>query len=69
MKLTFYIPIYNWGPNPNDKAGATLGNYCYTYLEDLYLCEYDYDNKKELAVGHMEVSGEFPSQNTFEANK
>lgn len=69
MILTFYIPIYSWGPNPDERQGASLGSTHYDSLNDLYGFEYDHENKKSLVVGHMEVSGNFPTQNIFEAGK
>lgn len=62
MKLSFFLPILKWGPDPNAEHGASIGSQLYTDLRDLYGLE-------EGAVGHFEVSGEFPSETTFKAEK
>lgn len=51
MRLNFYIPVLQYGDNP-EGAGATLGSTVHNTIEDLYCVYPD-------AVGYFEVSGEF----------
>jgi len=58
MKLTYYIPIYEWGNSPNTVHGGCHGRNMYSELNDLYGFEPD-------AVGHFELTGVLPTEDEF----
>lgn len=58
MKLTYYVPIYEWGDSPDTVHGGAHGCNMYSELNDLYGFEPD-------AVGHMELKGVLPTENEF----
>ena len=55
---TFYVPIYEWGPNPDKTYKSVTGLNMYLDLDDLYMSE-------PSAVGYMEVTGAVPTENEF----
>jgi hypothetical protein len=59
MKLTYYIPIYKWGGNPNSVDGNKSGLTAHRTLDDLYMVEGD-------VAGYFTVEGEMPTRAQFE---
>ena len=58
MKVTYYVPIYQWGNSPDAVHGGAHGTNIYSELNDLYGFEPD-------AVGHLELTGILPTENEF----
>lgn len=58
MKLTYYVPIYEWANDPDGVHGGAHGCTIYYDLNELYGIEQD-------AVGHFEVIGTLPTENEF----
>lgn len=58
MTNTYYIPVYEWGKNPESIHGSSHGCYMYDDLTHLYMMELE-------AVGHFEVMGSIPTENEF----
>jgi hypothetical protein len=58
MKLTYYVPIYEWGDSPDTVHGGSHGLNIYPQLDDLYCFEPD-------AIGHWELAGILPTENEF----
>lgn len=58
MKLTYYVPIYQWGDDPYGVSGIAYGRTVYNDLNELYGMEQD-------VVGHMELNGVLPTENEF----
>lgn len=59
MKETVYIPIYEWGEDPDSANGTTSGCTVHVDLNDLYAHNPD-------AVGYIEMVGYCPTQREFE---
>jgi hypothetical protein len=58
MKCIHYLPIYDWGEDPDAVNGNSHGCMLYSDLQMLYAYE-------EEAVGYFEVEVEIPTQNKF----
>lgn len=58
MIQTKYVPIYEWGDNPDSVHGNISATNFYCSLSDLYGSEPD-------AAGHYEVVGKMPTKNEF----
>jgi hypothetical protein len=57
MKHIAYLPIYNWGKNPDLDHGTTFGTHIYLDLEELYAYEDP--------VGHVQIEIHTPTENEF----
>lgn len=58
MKITYFVPIYKWGEDPDNVHGNKSATHFYSSVEDLSAYEND-------AVGYFEISGIMPTQNEY----
>lgn len=63
LSLSFFIPVYEWGPNPDLGAGTKLGTTVYDSVRDMYATE---ESLGCVVVGFMKLVGEVPTQKQFE---
>lgn len=61
MILTYFVPIFGWGPYPNNVHENISGCEMYSDLQSLYAFAPE-------AVGHFKVSGKIPTKEEFMKN-
>ena len=59
MILTYYVPIFKWGDNPQTVNNGSHGTCIYNDLQMLYAYEPE-------AIGYFEVTGKVPTKEEFE---
>lgn len=58
MKQTHYVPVFDWGSDPDSVHGCAYGSLSYSDLQMLDAYEPD-------AVGYLEVQVEVLTENEF----